>query len=159
MKNLITAFILITLCSFSYAQNRESIKRIEAAKIALITERLELTPSQAEKFWPVYNEFTDKRRELRRSFEAQRKQMNENDLTEEEHKALINEGLSLKQDELNLEKEYAERFMNIISAEQILALHNAEQEFKRMLLRRVQHNQNRQNRQGPLKPNRNRPNR
>ena len=145
MKNLITAFILITLCSFSYAQNRESIKRIEAAKIALITERLELTPSQAEKFWPVYNEFTDKRRELRRSFEAQRKQMNENDLTEEEHKALINEGLSLKQDELNLEKEYAERFMNIISAEQILALHNAEQEFKRMLLRRVQHNQNRQN--------------
>ena len=50
MKALFTIF-LVLISWWTTAQNREMMQKIEAAKIALITERLELTPEQAEKFW------------------------------------------------------------------------------------------------------------
>ena len=42
----------------------ETLEKIETARIALISERLELTPEQAEKFWPIYREFGNKRKEI-----------------------------------------------------------------------------------------------
>ncbi|MFM7194900.1 MAG: hypothetical protein ACKOYP_09010, partial [Bacteroidota bacterium] len=43
-------------------------ERIDAARAAVITERLGLTPEQAEKFWPIYHEFANRRQELHREF-------------------------------------------------------------------------------------------
>ena len=39
-------------------------QRIKASKIAYITEQVELTPEEAEKFWPVYNELEDQKMEV-----------------------------------------------------------------------------------------------
>ena len=36
--------------------------KVQSAKAALITRRLSLTPQQAERFWPVYDEFDRERR-------------------------------------------------------------------------------------------------
>lgn len=55
------------------ARDPRARQRIEAARIAFITERLGLTPEEAEKFWPVYREFYQKRIELRQQLEQARK--------------------------------------------------------------------------------------
>ena len=47
-------------------QDQKVRDKIEAARIAYITDQLQLTPAEAEKFWPIYREFADKRREIRR---------------------------------------------------------------------------------------------
>jgi hypothetical protein len=47
---------LLFLFQLSFGQDRDARQKIESARIALITERLGLTPEQAEKFWPIYNE-------------------------------------------------------------------------------------------------------
>jgi hypothetical protein len=39
-------------------------ERIEVLKIQFITEKLELTPSEAESFWPVYEEYNKAVREI-----------------------------------------------------------------------------------------------
>ena len=44
-----------------YITNRQ----IEAARIGMITERLGLSPDQAQRFWPMYNEFSQKRQQIR----------------------------------------------------------------------------------------------
>ena len=64
MKNvLILAFIFSSVAGF--AQNNEQATekarqnakaKLDAARIALITERLNLTPDQAQAFWPLYND-------------------------------------------------------------------------------------------------------
>ena len=46
-------FIAITLNTFG--QRKERHERIQALKVAFITEKLELTPEEAQQFWPVFN--------------------------------------------------------------------------------------------------------
>src|ERR1035437_4885758 len=41
-------------------------EKMESMKIAFLTQKLDLTPDEAQKFWPVYNEFQKKREELRK---------------------------------------------------------------------------------------------
>ena len=47
------------------AQDPNVKSKIQAARVAYITDQLALTPEEAEKFWPIYREFSVKRKELR----------------------------------------------------------------------------------------------
>jgi len=140
---LIMAALIVTLSAF--AQDKKAMQKIETARIALITERLELTPDQAEKFWPLYREYNQQRRQLRQEFKDTRQGVDRQNLTEEQSKELVAKAMDLKQRELNLEKQYAERMTQVISAQQILRLRNAEKDFQQMLLRRIQQQRERQN--------------
>jgi hypothetical protein len=120
------------------AQDEDALKKVESARIALITERLELTPEQAEKFWPLYREYVAKRQDLRREYMDARKSVNHEKLTEEESKRLLNKGLELKERQLALDKLYSERLTNVITTRQILQLRKAEEDFRQMLLERLE---------------------
>lgn len=131
-------FIVLMLPAFSLVAqpgDREHLRdgrgRIRAAHAAYITQRLELTPAEAEKFWPVYHEFNEKRRKLREDFrDARRSNSDEKNLLELE--------LKMKQDELDLEKDYTRRFEKIISQEKVLKLRQAEADFRRLIFRQIQ---------------------
>lgn len=120
------------------AQDEEAMKKIESARIALITERLELTPGQAEKFWPLYREYQLKQKDIRREFMDARRSARENTVTEQESKELLEKGLELKERQLALEKVYTERFSSVITTRQILQLRRAEEDFRQMLLQRME---------------------
>ena len=138
MKRISIVLILFFISFGSYAQNREAMKKIESARIALITERLGLTPAQAEKFWPVYREYNMERREIRKQFRDARLGLDMKNLSEEQSKDLVQKGIEMKQKELNLEKEYSGRLTEVISTQQLFKLKNAEKDFQQMLLKRIQ---------------------
>ncbi|SNS79356.1 hypothetical protein SAMN05421640_1256 [Ekhidna lutea] len=123
--------------AMAYAQSPEAMKKIEAAKIALITERLELSPQQAEKFWPIYREFGNKRLEIRREFDQARKTFDSNKATEEENKKMLEMANQVKERQLKLERAYSERILNVITTRQLNNLRKAENDFKEMLLKRI----------------------
>jgi hypothetical protein len=111
-------------------------QKIRSAHAAYITARLDLTSSEAEKFWPVYREFNEKRRVLRTKLrEAKKRNI--------DGKALLDLDLKIKQQELDLEKQYSKTLIEIISAEQILKLKEAESDFRKLILRQIQHRQRR----------------
>lgn len=138
MKHISLFIIFVFAAVLCKAQDPEAMKRIESARIALITERLKLTPEQAEKFWPLYREYTDKREELRKEFMEARRDAGGGKLSEEESKKLLNKGLELKERQLELEKRYTERLNRVISTQQILQLRRAEDDFRQMLLDRIE---------------------
>ncbi|MCK5102132.1 MAG: hypothetical protein KAQ62_00855 [Cyclobacteriaceae bacterium] len=144
MKRVSIILMLIFISLGAFAQNREAMKKIESARIALITERLGLSPEQAEKFWPVYREYNMERREIRQEFREARKDVDIKNLTEEQSKQLIQKSMDLKQKELNLEREYAHRMSDVISTQQLFKLKNAEKDFQQMLLKRIQDQRQRQ---------------
>src|SRR6185503_11465850 len=86
-------------------QDSKAQEKIKAARIAFITERLGLTPEEAEKFWPVYREFSMKRQEIKMQFKENRKNPDPAKSTEQNEKESLELGLKLKQRELDLEKE------------------------------------------------------
>ncbi|MFN3840135.1 MAG: hypothetical protein ACK4RF_05465 [Cyclobacteriaceae bacterium] len=115
--------------------------KINAARIAFITERLGLTPEEAEKFWPVYREFSDKRTALKTEFENARRNPDPKRTKEENERQLLDLNFQLKQRELDLEKEYAGRILGTISPQKFIALRQAEQDFRNMIIRQIQQRQ------------------
>ncbi|MEO6687037.1 MAG: hypothetical protein ABIN24_13785 [Dyadobacter sp.] len=145
----VTLIVLFTLFStaMAWAQrpSGEEMQRIQDAKIAIITNRLNLTPEQSTGFWPVYNEYSQKRREIHR---AQRKIINDKKAegkTDEQVLNNLKEVQDLKQKELDLEKEYQNRFLKVISASQVIELYKAERTFNDMLIQRLKQRQGKPN--------------
>jgi hypothetical protein len=113
--------------------------KIEAARIAYITEQLELTPQEAEKFWPIYREFAQRRREIRQ--QIRRTSRNADGKTDEQ---IVEQQFKAKQDELDLEKDYSGRLLKVISAHKLRSLPQAERKFRQMILDQIQRRQERQ---------------
>ncbi len=72
MKKLVSIVFLCAMAMTAFAQDDDEsprdpkmLEKIEAARIAFITEELQLTPTESEKFWPIYREFVQKRRNIR----------------------------------------------------------------------------------------------
>src|SRR5262245_55225343 len=86
------------------AQDHVVKSKIQAARVAYITDQLALTPEEAEKFWPIYREFTTKRKELRLQLHQAKLNPDPKKTTEQNDQALVDQQFDIKQKELNLEK-------------------------------------------------------
>ena len=143
MKRTILLFAL-TLVSYSLVaqmgrhQNREKIK---SARIAWITSQIELTPNQAEKFWPMYNEYIEKRTQVHKSYRMKRRTINIDSASEAEKYQIIELEFEKKQAVIDLEKDYSKKLLAVISTEQLLSLRRAEGEFRKMLLNKLRDRQ------------------
>ena len=114
----------------------QHLGQLENAKIAFLTSRLSLTQDQAQQFWPLYNEFTTKRRDLNRST-RQLRLADPTALTDQQVRDNINQSFNLRQQELNLEKDYFERFQKVLTVRQVGQLVQAEKDFTREVIKRV----------------------
>jgi hypothetical protein len=137
MKNLI--FIIILLTSFSIFSQESKSDKVEAMKVGFITNRLELTAKEAQVFWPIYNEYNSKMEKLRKTKKSDfddLKNKSEN-ITDKELETFINEVFASKQKELDLQKEYYEKYAKVLPVKKVAMLYQAENQFKRELLRKI----------------------
>ncbi|MBL7952252.1 MAG: Spy/CpxP family protein refolding chaperone [Flavobacteriales bacterium] len=115
----------------------ERLKEIKAQKSAYITSRLELTPEQAQQFWPIYNEMDEKQDALRKEMrELHKSAKGDSTLTEAEASQILDKALQTRQKELDLERTYSERFKKSIGAVKTLKLKKAERDFNKEVLKR-----------------------
>jgi DNA polymerase III delta prime subunit len=141
MKQLIFGIVFFGIVIGLQAQQQnDALKKIESAKIALISERLDLTPEQAERFWPVYNEYYQRQKEIRSNFQNARREIDPKNATEEENKRLLEMGMQVKENQVRLEKEYTDRMLKVISSRQMVELRKAESDFRNMLVERLRSN-------------------
>ena len=115
-------------------QRRESKERIEAQRVAFITQKLSFTPEEAAKFWPVYNHHKDAMKDLRDDIERP-DLMN---VTNDEANIIIERHLDMEEQKLALKRDLYKRLRGVITPQKILMLHAAEREFNRERLRRAQ---------------------
>jgi hypothetical protein len=148
MKTLkIFLLVLLALPTFAQEDDVDAVQadpkaqaKIKAAHAAYITERLGLTPEEAEKFWPVYREFSQKRQTLRQELrDAKSKGMDE--------KSRLDLDFKIKQQQLDLEKDYSGRFQKIITPQKLVNLRSAERDFIQIVLRQIHQRQNQRERQ------------
>jgi hypothetical protein len=126
-----------------FAQGTEDgNEKIKAQKVAFITQKLSLTPQEAQVFWPVYNEYDQKRNTIlsqRRNTSVYYNQ-NEEKLSEKETDEIISKYVQLQKEEASLLDEYNAKFRKILSAKKVMKLYVAEVEFKNFLLRQIRDN-------------------
>ena len=137
-KYVVLLGLLVGLCAVAQAQRPDmSNPKIEAAKIAFITDKLALTPEQAQLFWPLYNEMQDKRESITKAMREARQGVDFNNITEEKALELIALKRETDKKMLALNNEYIEKYRGVLMASQVVRITYAEEEFRRMLLRRL----------------------
>lgn len=131
-------FILLLFTSFVMNAQENKHEKIKALKTAYISEKLELTSAEAEKFWPVYNLYDEKLHLNRKQCKKIYGKLKEEtfNMTEAEANALIVAYETQKTEELEIRKEMLESLRNVISPNKILRLFKVEEDFKKELLRR-----------------------
>lgn len=105
-------------------------EKINSLRIAYLTDKLSLTSEQAEKFWPIYREFAQKRMDIRSELRQASQGIDKNNPDPKKQQELVDLSLKIKQRVLDLEKDYSGRLLKVVTAEQMLRLPNAEAEFR-----------------------------
>lgn len=136
-KHLITVlFLMFSITFYSQESKKEKIK---ALKIAYITKDLNLSSSEAEKFWPVYNTFDEKQFNIRmvkmRKIRNELKSKPIDDFSDSEATALLNQIDVLEEESYQIKKKLVTDLQKIISPVKILKLKQAEDNFNKSLLK------------------------
>lgn len=142
MKKTIILFLGLLISASTFAQgpggrgHMEIEKRYRVQKIAFISDKMQLTTEEAEKFWPLYREFEAEKdkysmemRDFRGTFPE-----DDADMTEEQALEFLTYFNEHQVAMSKLAVEYHKKFLKVISAKQVLLLHNAENGFRRHLL-------------------------
>lgn len=136
-KIILLTIVALTITVQLYAQNDKG--KIEELKIAFITQRLQLTPEEAQKFWPVYNQYEAEKREIRNSTIGKVKDLKDDDnFTNEQAEAIINKQIEFKTKDLELTKKYVVEFKKVLPTIKVAKLVTAEEHFKKMLTKQAQ---------------------
>jgi Spy/CpxP family protein refolding chaperone len=137
-KTLFTAVILF-FTFIGFAQDEPNKKeQIKALKTAFITTELELTPTEAEKFWPIYNAFEEKQFELRHEKIRSYQNRLEKDLatiSEKEAAQMLAKIEAAEDDLYQLRKKFNADVKGVLSSLKIIKLRKAEENFNRKLLK------------------------
>jgi Spy/CpxP family protein refolding chaperone len=134
--------ILILFCiSATFAQgdrHKEKMEQVKSLKVAFITNELNLTSDEAAKFWPLYNAFEDKQRELRKQkigrYVDRRDNAELDKMTDKEAATLLSQMEDNEEELHQLRKKFVTSLKGVLPAVKIIKLKKAEDDFNRKLL-------------------------
>ena len=149
MKNfkLFAAVAAFAMIAFSSSINAQAPKqgkwqeRVMAEKIAYFTAALELTPEEAQVFWPVYNQIDAAKKELqknvREAYKALNQALEEGTASDKEINALLDKYLAAKQVQKESGKGDVQQFRKVLPAKKVAKLYIAEEDFRRDHIRNM----------------------
>lgn len=140
MRYLIILIISVVSFSSLFAQEpSDPRKRIHEEKVAFFNKRLKLSKDEANKFWPVYNDFqsrknkiANEKRTLMRYYSENATNMSDKEITE-----TLNKYIAYEKQETELLVTYNEKFRAILSDEKVLKIYITEVQFKDYLLKQL----------------------
>ena len=104
----------------------QSAERMQSIQVAYLTRELNLSPQDAEKFWPVYNRYQDEMRTVL---------MNRSEV----------DALDKQQKVLDIRKKYKADFTKVLGPDRTNRLFDAEIRFRELVKREFQNRQRRRN--------------
>ena len=138
---VIVAIFFISGLSFGQEVKNPG-EKVRSLKIAYITQELELTSKEAEKFWPVYNEYDRKIRGLERNERMKvrtiiKESNGYKNLTDNQADEILNRIYKIERQIFDTKKEMDQKLSKVISKKKILRLKHIEREFVRNLMNRL----------------------
>ena len=147
-KGFLLMILMIGVLAFSQAQRtppapptpprppaRLDENRIKSLKIAHLTERLNLSSEEAVKFWPIYNQFEDKKLALQKEMAKLEVSL---EMDEKEANTFIQKSLENAQKLVDLRREQLTALKGVLSTQQLAMLQISDRDFGRVVLTEVQ---------------------
>jgi len=111
-------------------QGKPGKEKIEAMKVAFISNQLSLTPEEAKVFWPLFDKFEEERKVIRKGEEPVPLDV----MKDEQVGKFIQSVIDNKQKDLDLFKKYIPEFKKVLPERKVAKLLTLDAEFKKMLL-------------------------
>ncbi len=124
---LLISFLTVPVLYAQVKENAAREEKIQTLEIAFISRKLNLNPEEAQKFWPVYNEY---KREVRQIAITQKAQP-DRDVIDFEQKVI------------DVRKKYKDQFSGVIGQARMNQFFKAEHEFRGVLLNKVRNQSDR----------------
>jgi hypothetical protein len=119
-------------------------EKLTAYKIAFFTQRLDLSPAEAEKFWPLYNDFSARKGKLQvdRLSLMRYAAQNEANMSNDELSSTADKLAKSFSDEASLIVSFNTDLKKVLPPAKVIRLYQVENQYKQQLLREL--NQRRQ---------------
>lgn len=145
MKKYLMLIILMGMVQLGMSQGRDSkiMEKVEAQKVAFFTQTLDLTVVESQAFWPIYNEYHESQKAMKKQFSTNFRDRN---MTEEEAELAISNFLEMQEKEMLLKKQLYADLRGVIPASKMVKLQFAENQFKQKLLERIKKRRDNRNR-------------
>jgi len=143
LSRVLITLLIITSSSSIFAQHENFQKKreeINSEKIAYITKELNLTPQEAQLFWPVYNEYQSKMEEEMKAMRDDKKSIDYDKISDKEASALADQQIIQMQKMLDVKKAYHAKFKEVLPPKKLLKLYDAEKGFRKQLLKQIHQN-------------------
>jgi hypothetical protein len=148
LYRFLSLFLFLALCLNASAQlgggQRQSTAadRVEAMKVAYITQELNLTPAEAQLFWPLYNQNQAELKQLRASRRADLvyARLNFNQISDAEMEKIIDRVTDIIVKEAEAAKRHVTTYKRVLPIRKVALLYRAELSFRRVLLQRLREN-------------------
>ncbi len=141
---LSTIFVLVPLFLLAQRQGRkfdEMFEKYKTEKVAFLSAKLDLTVKEAEKFWPIYNEFQEKKEDLMKAGRPSFRRPDPDSLSTEQMQDIMETKFKNDLKSAKLAQDYHEKFKEILPIKKIFILYQAENEFMSSMLRKMRHSQ------------------
>ncbi len=125
---------LLFLCFNASAQKVGGAKQLQAQRIAFITQQMNLTPEEAQQFWPIYNQYTENLKQIRQNYKLTKV---DDTATDDEIEKFVLAGFDKDQKEVELKKDYYFKLKKIISIRKIRKMYQAEIEFRQEVIQQL----------------------
>ena len=143
MKKTVFIFIMIIFPVVRVTAQNQNMEKLNSYKIGFFTTKLNLTSAEAEKFWPVYNEYQKQKTQIQlgkvaliRNFNQNESTLSQNQLTEIGDKLV-----SSIVEESNLAVSFHKKLKEVLSPEKVIRFYQAENQYKAQLLNELQKRQ------------------
>ncbi|HQX44926.1 MAG TPA: hypothetical protein PK209_10250 [Saprospiraceae bacterium] len=114
-------------------------EKLEAQRIAYITNKLDLSSDESIKFWPVYNEYAKKRLEVRRENRDLRKGKGSDQM---DSRNSVDDQLAMQEKELQLKRDYYGKFKQLLPERKLIRLEEVEKEFNMEVIKTLREKRN-----------------
>jgi len=147
MRKILLIAVFISISATQLVAQRNDKEKIKVLKTAFITNALDLSSKEAEKFWPIYNEYSkiihkvknQKNRELRRQV---REKGGIDKISDTEATKLLKEHINIDNNVFEAKKTLNTKLDGVIPPKKILKLFKAEHDFNKELLKRFRQRRN-----------------
>jgi hypothetical protein len=119
-------------------KKKEDFEKFKEQRKAYISQIMNLTESESVVFWPLCNEFQEKKFELNKTLRAEIRKIHEakkagKTVSAADYKKVVELGASVKLKEAQLESEYLTKFLTVLPAEKVYLYQQAEYQFAKTM--------------------------
>ena len=140
---LLSFYLLIPGLTLPGQTKRAEIQNnLQQQKVTFFNENLQLTPAESARFWPIYNDYQNRRDKITRDRNNLLRyfELNKGNMTESEASEAIGKYVAFQQEETRLLETFTGKFKEFLPDKKVMRIYIVELEFKKWLLENLRQN-------------------